>query len=252
MTVPESTAGLAAEAEDRCVNDFPDAMPVSIKMAVKPFAKGGLRAAHYGQLINPDNTLQGIILKDSLAAHKKFRTKHDYEKFLVCHRAAKFLAVEFNKVKPRDCPPIYYVEAHILQLMTRWPEQPFVICEGQIPGHFEKYNSNTGYCAVNPMMDSGINHDAVQAFSHWTYSVTKGKLMVVDCQGGFDKHTNTFMLTDPAVHSTNLLQYGRTNLAEKGFSSFFATHVCNGHCRALRLSKPSPGTTTTGSSGVIR
>lgn len=235
MTVPESIACLSLEDEDRCVNDFPDTMPSCIKMAVKPFAKGGLRAAHYGQLINPDETLRGIILKDSLAQHRKFRTKHDYEKFLVCHRAAKFLAVEFNVIKPQGCPSVRYVDAHILQLMTRWPEQPFVICEEQIPGGFEKFNSNTGYCAPNPTRGSGVNHDAVQAFSHWTHCVTIKRMMVVDCQGRFDMSSNSFLLTDPAVHSVNLLQYGRTNLAEKGFNNFFSTHKCNSICIALHL-----------------
>lgn len=218
---------------DRCVNDFPEAMPVSIKMAPKAFAKGVLRTVHYGQLINLDGTVYSIILKQSLAVR---RTKLDCEKLLLAHRAAKYLAVEFNKIKPKHCPSIEYVNAHILQLMTRWPEQPCVICEQSIPGHFEKYNNSTGYCAMNPMLESGVNHDAIQAFSHWTYCATNKQLMVVDCQGAFDSTTNSFLLTDPAVHTANIrsvLRFGNRNNSNKGFADFMTTHICNKYCHAL-------------------
>lgn len=229
MTMPDSMEAFLTEADDRCVQDLPTA--VSIKIAGNPFAKGGQRAAFFGLL---HELGQEVVIKESLAVKKKYRKKVDTERILVCHRAAKFLAQQFNGIRPDSCPAIDFVGASILQLNTRWPEQPFAICEGKICGDFEKFNSNTGYCAPCPSL-LGTNHEAVQAFSHWTHCATNGRMMVVDCQGSRDPRINSFHLTDPAVHATNLLQFGKTNLGEEGFRRFFATHKCNTHCRALVL-----------------
>lgn len=232
MTTPTS---LDALLDDCCVDDFPERTPLTIKMARKPFAVGELCAVYYGK-VAADGDIQDIVLKDTLATDNGFRTKHDFEKFLVGHRAAKFLAVEFNNIKPRDCPSVGFVDANVLQLTVRWPVQPFIICEEQIPGHFQKFSNNTGYYAPNPM--EGINHDAVQAFSHWTYCVTNGTMMVVDCQGAFDPVTNSFLLTNPAVHSNciqSTMYFGGQNLGSKGYEMFFAAHQCNQYCAAMNL-----------------
>lgn len=61
--------------------------------------------------------------------------------------------------------------------------------------------------------------------------------MVVDCQGVYDSSTNTFTLTDPAIHTKKSYScgFGGTNLMNVGFDKFFATHVCNGCCHRLSL-----------------
>lgn len=38
------------------------------------------------------------------------------------------------------------------------------------------------------------------AFAHWTYWATQGRVMVTDVQGWFDKESNLVRLTDPCVH----------------------------------------------------
>jgi hypothetical protein len=79
----------------------------------------------------------------------------------------------------------------------------------------------------------------VQAFSHWTYHVSGGRLMVTDCEGCFDAARNVFTLTDPAVHCVSLLAYGGTNMGTKGFERFFKTHRCNAICCAMNLPPPN-------------
>ncbi len=224
------------DGEDKCISDFPDHDHPKVKIAQFPFAKGEMRAAYYGQVHN-GSTVTGIILKESLALSANQLTKPKYEAFLSCHRAAKVLATEFNRIKPADCPRIDFCEACIIQFMRR-KGQPYMIQESQIPDTFEKYNNNSGYCAPNPTLN-GTRHDAVQAFSHWTYAKTREKMMVVDCQGGYNAASKRFNLTDPAIHFTDVTQFGGTNMGTSGMKKFFETHKCNGYCTALGLVMPA-------------
>lgn len=56
--------------------------------------------------------------------------------------------------------------------------------------------------------------------------------MVTDCQGRYYRAGRRFCLTDPAVHSA---AWQGTNLGDKGFKHFYATHQCNAVCRAMGL-----------------
>jgi hypothetical protein len=118
-------------------------------------------------------------------------------------------------------------------------DQPFMIQESQIMDKFEKYNNNSGYCAPNPTL-SGTNHAAVQAFSHWTHTVSNERMMVVDMQGGHSAINSCFMLTDPAIHFVDVTHFGGTNMGRPGMAKFFETHSCNEYCQYLRLVKPLP------------
>eukprot|EP01039_Chlorochromonas_danica_P008413 gene8413-9272_t len=244
MTTPMSMEAMVNEATDRCVHDTPVVDETFAMIAKIPFAKGALRAAHYGKLVKIHCLdVIDVVIKFALADKDQHATRLPYERFLVCHRTAYFMAKEFKKVNiGRNWPRVEYVEAKILQLMTRWPNPPFVICEDRIPREavFEKYNSNTGYCAPCPTAQN-TNHEIIQAFSHWSYEVTNKHLMIVDCQGGFVENGvgGVFYLTDPAIHSVNVLKYGRTNLGEKGFGYFFKSHQCNDYCRSLGLPQRS-------------
>jgi hypothetical protein len=61
--------------------------------------------------------------------------------------------------------------------------------------------------------------------------------MVVDLQGIISG--GTIELTDPAIHSTDLLRFGRTNLGEKGMSGFFSRHRCTEVCKNMGLTIPA-------------
>jgi hypothetical protein len=60
-------------------------------------------------------------------------------------------------------------------------------------------------------------------------------MMVIDCQGVYNRTSGSFELTDPAVHCTSLLQFELTNMGAKGMEKFFTTHKCNDACRALEI-----------------
>lgn len=228
------------EGDDlHCVSDFPDRDRLIVKCGKSPFAKGDTRCSFYGQqLTAPGKSVQKkLILKESLSLSLSQLTKPKYESFLACHYAAKVLSIEFNKIKPSQCSKVEFVDAFILHFMGR-KGQPFMTAEEQIEEKFEKYNNNSGYVSSNPT-ENGVYHEAIQCFSHWTCCFTKNKMLVVDCQGGYSRSKNTFLLTDPAIHYVDVTYFGNTNMGKAGMRKFFETHNCNEFCRQMRLVKPT-------------
>ena len=236
-TFPTSIEEIKKAMDDKCISDFPESTLISLKKAPNPFATGASRASYYAQ-VQPTagRASKAVILKEFMAEKASHRGKDRHEQNMSCATVAAFLAKEFNRVKPAGCPAIQYCEAQLLQFNSL-PEAPFLAMEDRIDGTFEKYNANNGFCQPFPT-ECGTDHTAVQAFSHWTHHFSDGYLMVVDCQGAYKKGTNTFELTDPAIHSTASLRFGGNNLAQRGFNRFFQTHRCNDTCRALGLPEP--------------
>ena len=78
-------------------------------------------------------------------------------------------------------------------------------------GTFEKHNSNSGY------VNDEHHRNTPQAFSHFTFEMSEGRLIVVDIQGIDD------LYTDPAIHSYNL-SFGDADLGVRGMALFFASY----------------------------
>ena len=99
-----------------------------------------------------------------------------------------------------------------------------VCVEPELEGNFIKANCNNGYVkAGEPYLD------AAQAFSHYTWWVTGGELLVCDLQGVVDKFGWKF--TDPAIHcAAERRRFGATDLGPRGINAFFRTHTCNSIC----------------------
>lgn len=99
--------------------------------------------------------------------------------------------------------------------------------------NFAKFNSNTGWVAEG--MSPWIK--IMQALSHFSYHVSKRKILLCDIQGGV--YRDGFVITDPAIMSADKL-YGPTDLGTEGMIAFFAKHRCNNFCRPNWL-LPQPG-----------
>lgn len=100
-----------------------------------------------------------------------------------------------------------------------------------IPGDFVKFINNNGIvCEEDTMLCK-----KAQAFSHFTYEKSQGKVMVLDIQG------SGYTLYDPEIASADLqsedggYQFCTGNLARNAIESFFEVHQCNSYCKLLKL-----------------
>uniref|UniRef100_A0A914Y8K6 Alpha-type protein kinase domain-containing protein n=1 Tax=Panagrolaimus superbus TaxID=310955 RepID=A0A914Y8K6_9BILA len=105
---------------------------------------------------------------------------------------------------------------------------------------FHKFTNNaTFFMTEANAKKEGIDLKLIEmllAFSHFTYQESNGYLMIVDLQGVINCNedgSNNLILTDPSIHSKNLLRFGKTNFGEKGMKNFFDEHRCNYFCKLL-------------------
>lgn len=216
---------------------FVDRAPEICKMKVAklPFDAGALRLVHKAR---EEGSGALVVHKTPLVMRAKNLIRERFEKeYMSCHAAATCLARDFMRIKPPSFPGIQYVDVHLIEYLDR-DGLRYCTQERMLTGPYEKFSNNTGFVMRNPSKH-GTNHDVVQAFSHWTYHVTRGFLCVVDCQGVYSAAENMITLTDPALHCEDLSRYHPTNMHRLGFRRFFQTHKCNDCCRAMGLTMPT-------------
>ena len=132
---------------------------------------------------------------------------------------AKLWGERFDALKPPKA--VDFLQAFLLELPDR-EGCPLFACERAIQGEYLKHNNNSGY--VEPHRRA-----TPQAFSHFTFQASGGRLIIVDIQGVGD------LYTDPQVHSIEGGGYGEGNLGANGFALFFSAHRCSPLCARLGL-----------------
>ena len=106
--------------------------------------------------------------------------------------------------------------------MGKTDDGEYVTIEEYIDGDFVKYINNNG-----DICEDGDICDKAQAFAHFTYEKSEGKLIVLDIQGA------GYNLYDPEIASLHLLgdegnyMFCTGNLSETAITSFFGIHECN-------------------------
>lgn len=204
-----------------------------IKIAENPFAEGGMRLAYYG-LIQYKGKWEKTVFKEYKRIGSSANTKEKYLELLECQTIADYLAQEFNKLlqitnQTTSVKKIKFIMTKLVLEPLGAEKYRHMTTERFIEGSYKKFSNNTGF----------VNYDdpatMLQAFSHWTYEYTNGEIIVVDLQGIVIKDNQKYLLTDPCIHSTDLMRFGRSNLGKPGMKRFFQTHICNAVCHDLQL-----------------
>ncbi|GIQ84001.1 anaphase-promoting complex subunit 11 [Kipferlia bialata] len=204
----------------------------TLRMATLPFAAGSFRLAfrcwdadkHIALVVKIDKDQGGRV-----AGGARRRVLIDVYTQCAAAKFASEFAIRAKEVGI-DLPTFSYIVPGMVEFDTS--PVAYGVLEPEIAGTFVKVNSNTGY--VNK--DSQYEH--LQAFSHWTWVVSKGSHLVCDIQGVVGKTEIT--LTDPVIHCKHELKYGGTNLAAVGIDQFFKSHVCGPTCKKLKIADDKP------------
>ena len=176
-------------------------------------------------LSKPQGPAQDFVMKLS----KNVREPRQ-EYFLECRMqaTAAWYAEQYNKCQPPT--KVRYLEAAVIECHERvGPDgNPAVFAiEQYVHGGFAKYNNNFGW--INPKFAHVVGP---QAFSHFTHTVSRGALIVVDVQGFQDfRGCPQELYTDPQINSMPPEKpFGKADMRQKGIDKFFSTHRCNEVC----------------------
>ncbi|KAG2449797.1 hypothetical protein HYH02_005320 [Chlamydomonas schloesseri] len=197
---------------------------VLVKMEGKPFAAGAMRECYAAKKLstfthNVDwHKAQNMVAK---RYKKEGVRKSVYYNDVLVQMDAKMLGECYNRTDPPK--QVDVMQCAILQFPGR-PGGPLYAVEQLIEGDYVKYNSNSGFVKGDDVL-----RNTPQAFSHFTWVLTRGMKICVDIQGVGD------LYTDPQLHTLDGEGYGEGNLGLRGMALFFRSHECNALCCRLGL-----------------
>ena len=230
MVTPPPTIGHAPKQE------VPH-QPLNVKIAPQPFAEGSQKVVYHAY--DEDNK-EHIVLKQSKWTNASSNNIKRCLETAHVHAIATNFAAAFNQKRPSQASEIQFVPVGVMLAedganTLHYTYEPYMDLSSS---DYTKFNSNLVYIHSTSEQDNPIYNNTCQAFSHYTW-VKSGKILVIcDLQGVTSG--SRLILTDPAIHHTNILCHGSTNLGMKGILKFFQVHKCNDICQALKLDKELP------------
>ncbi len=153
------------------------------------------------------------------------------------HTVARNITQRFEKSVPEEFGDTFSFGKVYYALMG--DTEPITV-EEYIEGKFAKYVNNNGYCFKIPN-ESHLKpiYEKAQTLIHWSYELTKGKMMITDVQGA------GYQLYDPEIatdktHDDQELLFCAGNLSFAAMGSFKQNHTCNSWCKLLKLCEFPP------------
>ncbi|XP_076448790.1 uncharacterized protein LOC143285418 isoform X2 [Babylonia areolata] len=206
--------------------------------------KGSCRDVFHVQFLHQDEVLGRYVGK----RYRRQRPPSRYLQDVTCQKTARFLVTLFNyalKDLRYDIQVVYVPVAHV-QLLSRDGEEveDWLNVEPYLEGDFIKLTNNLTFC-------NSQGRTLATALTHFTHSVSQGRLMLVDLQGwlpcGEEGGRGVVYLTDPQFHtsspsssSSSSTPLSSCDMGERGMRAFFeSVHpTCNTVCHALGLKRP--------------
>jgi len=192
---------------------------ITVQLATRPFQEGTLRIIYHMKDFSAAE--QNVCAKISKDINEP---KQTYFVDVEMQGAAKKFAQRFNAQSPPK--KIDFVMPYVVEFQRRTTatgRPMFVGVEPLLHGRYHKHSNNYGFV-------SHEDRNTPQAFSHFTYHVSQGTMLVCDIQGVGD------IYTDPQIHSTDRPhRFGKADMGVEGVRKFFETHRCNAICEFLRL-----------------
>lgn len=198
-----------------------------VRVADTPFAKGKANLAFFMYDVKFDQKLVGKLPERTLLNEYNL-TNLSYE--LENQIYFEYLANDFNDRIVNLIPDVKLLLQFNLSNIYKIKNGGtfrYLAAENLINGTYKK-NSCTG------QNNDCLNEASLiaQAFSHFTWQLTKGNLLITELQGVRG------LLTDAQIHCLDLSKFGEGNLGYFGMMKFFMTHYCNKYCTQLKLIHP--------------
>jgi hypothetical protein len=200
-----------------------------VQICDEPFSSGAMRYAFYMKDLVLD---QNLVAKIPKTINKRYHTLENLRRELEAITLCNHIAYDFNNrivgIVPNTKLLLNFIHCYIYEILDEGHPYKYYTAENYIEGNYVKYNNNAGWIAQNVTDQTLI----AQAFSHFSWQLTRGYLMIVDLQGvgGY--------LTDPQIHCLNPKKFGEGNFGYVGMMKYFMTHNCNKYCKQLELIHP--------------
>eukprot|EP00479_Gromia_sphaerica_P007603 TRINITY_DN258_c0_g1_i1.p1 TRINITY_DN258_c0_g1~~TRINITY_DN258_c0_g1_i1.p1 ORF type:complete len:255 (+),score=46.81 TRINITY_DN258_c0_g1_i1:923-1687(+) len=170
------------------------------------------------------SALNGSRLLVAKISIDPFEEKDIYFQDVSMQALGQAMADKYNVYNPPK--RVGFISSWVCQLVDR-PMEIYCGVEQFIEGSYRKHNNNFGYVDDD-------ERNTPQAFSHFTYEVSKRQMLMCDIQGVSD------LYTDPQIHTVEGVGFGKGNMGQKGIDEFMASHRCNPICRYLKLISVNP------------
>ena len=205
----------------------PIPLPKPLTLQLHYFACGGIRFAYMGEVGGTK-----VVAKDFLwGADVLDRHVHETKSTLIANTLAALFRYNMRFPGEANRNKFSFVRTQIFDRGEATPDAAqsrFYSLEEYKEGRFIKFNSNGGH--IDP------EFEMPQAFSHYTWHVTRGQLMVLDLQGWCEG--GNYTLTDPAIMTADYsLLPTDTNRGTEAMEEFLRGHVCGESCAKLGLAK---------------
>ena len=190
--------------------------------------EGTFRVAYEATYQNGGRKDQTAVAKQFKPYYKVLETQMYDNDFRIADKALK-MAQAWNANGPEG-KTILITRGDTARINgTKYLLEPYI-------RYFEKFTSNNGWVAPKENHPHAWKVMMLEAFSHFTYEESGGRLIVCDLQGHYRykkwaPRKSRLELTDPAICSQER-KFGPTDLGIKGIQSFFCNHVCNKHCQS--------------------
>lgn len=148
-----------------------------------PFARGSLRVVYHVQVLLKESNGVFVPNRNNYVAKVSIDPEEDaqtYFKDIELQSHCAHYAIKYNEYRPPK--KVDFVKAWVLEMPQLSLNSLFAV-EKYIHGEYRKHNNNYGSV-------SDDERNTPQAFSHFTYEVSKHQLLAVDIQGVGDLYTD--------------------------------------------------------------
>ncbi|XP_065066391.1 uncharacterized protein LOC135692242 isoform X1 [Rhopilema esculentum] len=205
--------------------------------------EGACRDAYMVEYLNQEEPFGRYVGKQYKIEKYKDRPKsmQQYKQDVICQVTSRYYATKFNQKiyqKGLLLSQVQFLPAVVVELsdVDSDPERYFNV-EPYMAGSFTKITNNFKWV----IKDNIQGKELLLAFSHFSYCISNGKMLIVDIQGWTsDDNSGVTFLTDPQIHTPDKKGFGSANRGLDGFSEFWASQhpKCNDVCKALSLKRP--------------